>query len=356
VTNAPLIPGHVAKADLQNVVGTLISGLSSAPSDSPEAFIEACLMWITRWVHLHGEDAVKAVAPFALVHQVEADQAGCARSGTGWSDLPFFREDLPIEVGAKICVTTTSMFDVTGRISSAKSIADLGAELEACYLAAQPVVVVDARKSLIVCCAKGVKGPRFSLRLDMSPLLDLTQTVIDDELERFHKEHTEFPDGFAHIFHDRKKRILVSGAEAVVRDNLYLHLRYRAFGSNNIVREDFTSAGRSDVAIYDAQNGRRLVCVIELKVLRSRGMSKTTGAGARDYDETTMIRHVRMGTRQAQKYKEIASPHATWAYCCAFDGRDTNTDLAGIKAIATTRGVQYRRYYMHTSARDDLDC
>lgn len=353
---SPIIPGHVGKTDLQDVVSSLLSTLNSAPSDSPEAFIEAGMMWVSRWIDRHGEDAVKAIAPFALVYGPSpASGCTCAKDGAGWSDELFFREALPMDVGGKLCVTSTSMLEVTGRTSHAKSLADLGNELVASGLGAQPMVVVDPGNALIVCCPRGLKGQRASVKMDMSPLLDLTQQIIDDELARFHAEHTEFPDGLAHVFHDRKERILLSGAEAIVRDNLFQHLKYRAFRSKFIVREDHTPAGRSDIAIYDSQNGNRLACVIELKVLRSRGMAKTTGAGTRTYDDKKMFRHVRMGTRQAQKYKEIASPPAKWAYVCAFDGRDVDQELAGIQAIADARGVLYRRYFMQVSARDDLD-
>ena len=346
MSGAPIVPAHVGKTDLQDVVSSLIRTLNSAPSDSPEAFIEAAMMWISRWVEKHGEDAVKVIAPFALVYETSSTPVGAQFNGSAeWADEVFFREALPLNVGGKICVTSTPMLAVTGRTSSANSLSDLGNELATCSLGTHPMVVVDPANALIVCCPGGLNGQRASVKMDMSPLLDLTQQIVD----------AEFPDGLAHVFHDRKERVLVSGAEAIVRDNLYQHLKYRAFRSKFIVREDHTPVGRSDIAIYDAQNGNRLACVIELKVLRSRGMAKTTGAGTRTYDDKKMFRHVRMGTRQAQKYREIASPPAKWAYVCAFDGRDVDQELPGIQAIADARGVLYRRYFMRASARDDLD-
>lgn len=355
MSGASIVPKHVDQSDLRNVVSGLLSSLNQASSDSPEAFIEAGMMWIDRWVAQHGEDAVKAVAPFAIVHELGASARGWAKGAADWSEEPFFREDLPLSVGGKVCVTATSMLDVTGRLTAAQSLADLGAELKTFGLDSQPMVVVYPSRALILCCAGGLTGPRVSVRLDMSPFIDLSQEIIDEELSRFHAEHTEFPDGFAHVFSDRAGRVLVSDAEDIVRDNLYQHLKYRAFRSKWIVREDFTPAGRSDISIYDSQNQNRLACVIELKVLRSRGRSKKTGGGSRTYDERTMVRHVRMGTRQAEKYRDIASPPAKWAYVCAFDGRDGDTELPGIQAIADKRGVIYHRYFMQVSARDDLD-
>lgn len=313
-------------------------------------------MWISRWVSQHGEDVVKPLAPFAIVYQPAlGNSGGWARNVTDWSDEPLFREDLPIDVGGKICVTTTSMLDVTGKKTAAKTLRDLGTALIEAGLDGQPMVIVQPENGQAVCCAQGLKGRRASISFDMAPLIDLTENLIDDELEKFHAEHTKFPDGLAHVFHDRQQRILVSGAESIVRDNLFQHLKYRAFRSKWVVREETTPAGRSDIAIYNRDNEHRLACVIELKVLRSRGMSKKAGAGARKYDEKTMVRHVRMGTRQAQKYRDIASPPAKWAYVCTFDGRDVDQELPGVEEIAKSRGVVYRRYFMEVSARDDLD-
>jgi hypothetical protein len=355
VSGDSIVPKHVNKSDLQSVVSGLLAGLNQSPSDSPEAFVEAAMMWVDRWVAQHGEDAVKTVLPFALVHGLGAAAGGWVKGAAGWAEEPFFREELPLNVGGKICVTATSILDVTGRLTTAQSLADIGAELKASTLDSLPMVVVYPARALILCCTGGLTGPRVSVKLDMSPFVDLSQEIIDDELNRFHAEHTEFPDGFAHVFSDRAGRVLVSDAEDIVRDNLFQHLKYRAFRSKWIVREDFTPAGRSDISIYDSQNQNRLACVIELKVLRSRGRSKKTGGGSRNYDERTMVRHVRMGTRQAEKYRDIASPPAKWAYVCAFDGRDADTDLPGIQEIADKRGVLYRRYFMQVSARDDLD-
>lgn len=356
MSGSPVIPEHVAKTDLESVVARVLSQLNSAPSDSPEAFLESALMWVSRWVAQHGEEAVKSLAPFAIVYEPAlGDAGGWVKDGSGWADEPLFREDLPIDVGGKMCATTTSMLNVTGKSTVSKTLGDLGKELTAAGLDSQPMVIVQPANGQAICCAEGLKGQRASVSFDMAPLIDLTEKLIDEELEKFHAEHTKFPDGLAHVFHDRKQRVLFSGAESIVRDNLYQHLKYRAFRSKWIVREETTPAGRSDLAIYNKDNEHRLACVIELKVLRSRGMSKKAGAGTRDYDDKTMFRHVRMGIRQAQKYRHIASPPAKWAYVCAFDGRDLDLDLPDVEELAKSRNVLYRRYFMEVSARDDLE-
>ena len=348
-------PDHVSRADLQGVLRELLPNLNSAPSDSPEAFVEAAMLWLSRWVSEHGEVKVRSVAPFAILGAADATDVHDANPAGGWTVEPFFRDELPLSVGGHLALTSSSMLEVFVRPTAATSLAELGNEILALGLGERPMIVVHPEDGRLVICPKGVHGSRLAAALDLRPITNLSEAVIDAELQRFHAEHTQFPNGFAHVFHDRKARVLISDAEGIVRDNLYLHFKHVAFRSKFIVREDHTPAGRTDLSIYDSQQNNSLACVIELKVLRSRGMSKKTGVGTRDYSAKVTLRHARMGVRQAQKYKEIATPNAQWGYICLFDGRDTDEDMPEVSAVADARGILYRRYFMESSARDDLD-
>lgn len=345
------LPSHVRKSLLQESARELLPGLSSAPSDSPEAFLEVAMSWLSAWINEHGEDAVRKVAPFALVYTPTVP--GTSISGH-WVKAPFFRDARPLALSGLIVATSTSMLDVCTQATNAKDLSELGSQLCALGLEEYPMLVVDARRGMVLHCVGGPERKRTTMTLEMSPIVDLTQQLIDEELDRFHGQNTQYPDGLTHAWHDRAQRVIRSDSEAIIRDELYKHFKYVAFRSKYIVREEQTPAGRTDISIYDSHQNNILACVLELKVLRSRGMNKKTGAGSRPYDLNIMMRHARMGVRQAQKYKEVASPNAKWAYICLYDGRDKDTAMPDIEAVAVARGVIYKKFYMEKSTRDDL--
>lgn len=355
MTAATIKPGHVSRADLQGVLKELLPALNSAPSDSPEAFVEAAMLWLSRWVAEHGETKAQSAAPFAVIGGGDFSTLHIEGSESGWTNEPFFRDELTLAAGGHIVLTTASMLEVFMRPTAAASLSELGKDILALGLGERPMIVVLPARKKVMVCPRGVNGPRVAAALDLTPVIELSEEVIDEELKRFHAQHTQFPNGYSHVFHDRKGRVLRSDAEDCIRDDLYRYFKWLAFRSKYIAREDHTPAGRTDLSIYDTQQNNRLACVIELKVLRSRGMSRKSGGGTRDYSAATTFRHARMGVRQAQKYKEVATPNALWGYICLFDGRDADEDMPEVKAVADTRGVLYRRYFMENSARDDLE-
>lgn len=342
------IPAHIDQSILQETVRALLPSLSAAPSDTPSAFFEAVLFWLNAWISEHGENAVKKIAPFALVYTPSLPVDGA------WAKAPFFREARPLALSGVVVATSTSMLDVRMQETGARDLMEIGSQLCALGLDECPMLVVDAPRSMMLYCSGKPEGKRTAMTLDMSPITNLTQSSIDEQLERFHTQHTQYPDGFTHAWHDRSQGVIRSDSEAIIRDALYLHFKNVAFRSKFIVREEQTPAGRTDISIFDTHQNNTLACVLELKVLRSRGMSKKTGKGTRSYKAEVMERHARMGIRQAQKYKEAANPNAKWAYICLYDGRDKDEAMPDIEAVATARGVIYKKYYMEKSTRDDL--
>ncbi len=354
MNGVPGIPLHINPADLRASAGVGAPQITPAASDSPEAFLQAARLWLERWVAKHG-DTVKTVPPFAIACEPQLG-SGRVRAQTNYAPVYMFREELPLTIGGNIFVTTTSMQNVEGRVAAAKTISELATVLIADGLGAEPCLVVNAAEGYVVVCQGGVNGQRYQATLNMHPIVDLTEALIDEELEKFHADYTQFPSGLAHVFHDRKARVLLRKAEDIVRDNLFQHLQFRAFGSKLIIREGHTSAGRTDITIIDSQQNNRVACVIELKVLRSRGLARRKDGtiGSREYRPEVMVEHARMGVRQAEKYKKIADPNALWGYVCLFDGRDKDEDLPDVQKVAGERGILYRRYYMEENARVDL--
>lgn len=248
----------------------------------------------------------------------------------------------------------TSMLEVRARATSASRLKELGEQLTALGLDKHPVLLVDAANGLLLHCVEGIRGPRSPLGLDIAPMTDLSEEAIEAELEQFHRLCTKYPEGLAHAWHERKSRTLRRDAEAIVRDVLYIYFRFAAFRAKKVAREEQTTVGRPDISIYEVRNSRSwLMCVFELKVLRSRGQHKNPKASIAVYKPEKMLRHARMGVRQAIKYK--TAENAKLGYLCLYDGRDNDEDIPEVQTFAKDSEIIYKRYYMETSTRDDLE-
>ncbi|HDR9798354.1 TPA: hypothetical protein QDC59_001925 [Burkholderia cenocepacia] len=316
-------------------------------SDSPEAFLHSMIIWARKWIDLHGITAIKTIKPFALVY------AEPPTSDSDWDDIIFFREDPDLDLGGRIFVSSTSLADVRSKSTTASRMKELGEQLIQNNLDAQPLLIVDAPREMIFLYPNGIKGVSQSLALDASPLTDITRQTIDAELDEFHTLTTKYPDGYGHVWHSRKDGTLHSDAEAIVRDLLYMYFQWKAFRTQLIVREYQSTVGRPDISIFDFKGSSvtlpKPACVMELKVLRSRGLSKNK---VRTYPPKIMWRHARMGVSQAKKYK--LAEKAPLAYICLYDGRDSYSELPDIKKIANDDQIEFKHFFMEKSTRDDL--
>ncbi len=349
------LPAHVALADLREILKSRVGAISPQPSDSARAFLEAATFWVNEWAMKHGEAAITMVQPFALVYRVEDAPAAAGP----WTTHHLFREHRPLEIGGLVAVTTTSMLKVQVYTSGCTQLPKLCDCIEALGLAGQPMLVVDPKNKSMIYAPKGLEGERAELPIVLVPITHLTAQMVEGSLNDFHSGYLEYPDGYAHIWYERSSRTMMRDAEAIVRDHLYLHFRNVTFQSQYVAREEQTTAGRPDVSIHDIQDQPKTNYLFELKVLRSRGMPKLGSArpaasvsSAKTYNEKSMLLHARMGVRQAAKYQKANKAKA--AYICLYDGRDDDTPMPTVRALAQAEGIEYRKYYMQISTRDDL--
>lgn len=346
------LPQHVDRSSMQTVLRARLQAVNGRESDSAQAFLLRVSQWLHGWSEQclaeKGADGMKGIAPFAVVLR---PLAGADPSAV-WADAHFFNEDPPADLGGCIAITSTSFAHVQTLSTGRTRLKDLGEHLSSLGLRDQPMAVVLPSKSLVQLCPGGVFGERISIDLDAAPLTDVDETTLDRELVSFHDMCTRYPDGVSHAWHDRKQRVLRRDAEAIVRDALFVYLSWKAFRSKIVLREHQTSVGRSDISLLDnSRNQPITACIMELKVLRSRGMSKSQKE--KPYKPEAMRRHSLMGVKQAIKYKR--AENAPLAYLCLFDGRDDDDDVADAKTAANAGAVLYRRYFMETSTRDDLE-
>ena len=114
-----------------------------------------------------------------------------------------------------------------------------------------------------------------------------------------------------------------------------------------VLREFHNSAGRTDLLIW-FQNENKIF-YLELKILR--GWQKSGG----NRIQVKADQHItwgKEGIAQAYSYRRL-QPHQPGAgYACCFDARDDNKELPELVEFAKEKDVQYKRYFMFTSAKD----
>lgn len=345
------LPQHVDRSSMQAVLRARLQAVNGRESDSGQAFLLRVSKWMYGWSQQclaeKGAAGMQSIAPFAVV----MPPLGGTEPSAGWADVPFFDEEPPSDLGGYIAITSTSFAHVQTLSTGCTRLKDLGERLSDLGLRDQPMAVVVPSKGLVQLCPGGVFGEKISINLDAAPLTDVDETTMDRELKSFHDLCTRYPDGVSHAWHDRKQRVLRRDAEAIVRDALFVYLSWKAFRSKIVLREHQTSVGRSDISLLDNSSNQAITaCIMELKVLRSRGMTKSKNEKL--YKPETMRRHCLMGVKQAIKYK--SAENAPLAYLCLYDGRDADNEVVDARTAADAGVILYRRYFMETSTRDDL--
>lgn len=346
------LPQHIDRSSMRAVLRARLQAVNGRDSDSAQAFLLRVSQWMHGWSQQclaeKGGNGMKGISPFAVMLL----PLGGIDSSAEWTSVAFFDEDPPADLGGCIAITSTSFAHVQTFSTGCTRLKDLGEQICAMGLDKQPMAVVIPSKGLVQLCPEGVYGDKISVDLDAAPLTDIDEATLDRELAQFHDWSTRYPDGVSHCWHDRGKRVLRRDAEAIVRDALFMYLSWKAFRSKIVLREHQTSVGRSDISLLDNSRNQPLTaCVMELKVLRSRGMTKSKNE--KPYKPETMRRHSLMGVKQAVKYKN--SENAPLAYLCLYDGRDGDDDIVDAKTAAAAGDILYRRYFMETSTRDDLE-
>lgn len=347
-----MLPSHVQLEDLRATISQKMAQLSSRPSDSPEGFLEAMFVWVSEWMSRHVAQSFVGFKPFAFVFH-EADVSFDDQSA--WLKTTLFRESYSTDIGGRLYLTTSSMLTVYESAAQHLTLEDLAQAYAKFSFNALPSLVVDPAHNHVHYCPGGVENGRITLSLSGGQqLTPVTIQNVDKALVDFHQDQTQYPEGCVHCFDDRKQRVLRRDAEAMIRDALFLQLRRDTFKTQYVTREEQLPVGRTDISIWELSNTNtpRAACVLELKVLRSRGTTRTLGGKPRPYDDKAMRLHSYLGLSQARKYKKAMS--AELAYLVCFDGRDNDTPQTDVENLCQQHGVLPRRFYMHTSTRDDL--
>lgn len=299
-----MLPSQVNLEDLRATIREKVSQLSSRPSDSPGGFLEAMFVWVIEWWSRNAGQSFVGYEPYAFVHHA----ANVSISDPGeWNEALLFRESYSKNIGGRLLLTTSPMLAVLSSATQCVGVEGIASALANFEFKTLPTLIVDPAHNEVHYCPDGIAGNRISLSLNGRKLTPVTVENIDTALEDFHREHTQYPEGYSHCFDNRQQRVLRREAEAIIRDALYLQLKRDTFQTQSVAREEQLPVGRPDISIREASDLTRAACVFELKVLRSRGTTRKLRGVPRPYDGETMRRHARMGLSQAKKYKQATN-------------------------------------------------
>lgn len=168
-----------------------------------------------------------------------------------------------------------------------------------------------------------------------------TLQQLEAEVSQFHDDFTRTPSGVLVPWSDAGKGVTCEKLEIRISKNLAYHLDQK-WKRGSILAEAETHSGRMDIYITEpvlsAGSGP---CVIEVKVFRSHhgydryrkispNMTKWWGS---------------KGVIQADLYRKDMGAGSAYIFC--FDARDTDQAVKEVEALAKTKKVEHRRYFMY---------
>lgn len=315
-----------------------------APAGASDAFnfINSVMEFLIRWcstyrspVTLSGEAYCCFVGFDRVTQAVEAHGE--------FENQAFFRDDTPQDLLGHIYFSSLTCSSVFRRKSVLKSFDDCEELLHALGVADQPVILFNAADRKMLYRISKKDQPRQKV-LRQEPAPKLTSTEFDKALLDFHYEFTATPQGITKPWENAKLFLTRTYLEAEIRDDLFLHLRSLMQEQMAVIREFYSPAGRTDLLVVF--RAEEVVFYIELKVLR--GFTRR-GKGAKPVPEQEIVDWGKKGIAQAFNYKRTNANIGT-AYACCFDARSENRELDELVQFAKRMSVEYRRFYMYSSA------
>jgi hypothetical protein len=315
-----------------------------APAGASDAFnfINGVMEFLIRWCSTYKSSVtLSAEAYCCFVGFDRVNQAVEAHSD--FNNRAYFRDDTPQDLLGHVYFSSLTCSLVFGRKSLLKSFDDCEALLRALGVADQPIVLFNAADRKMLWRINKIGEPRQTI-LRQEPAPKLSSAEFDKALEDFHYEFTATPQGITKPWENAKLLLTRTYLEAEIRDDLFLHLRSLMQEQMAVIREFYSPAGRTDLLVVFRSED--VVFYIELKVLRR---FTKQGKGVREVPEQEIVDWGKKGIAQAFNYKRTNANIGT-AYACCFDARSENRELDELIQFAKKMSVEYRRYYMYSSA------
>lgn len=329
--------GHIDLGVLSSTALNSPKAIATAPSDSPQAFVEAATNWIARWIKKHGPALASQQAPFAMVYAERSMVAGDPSLLV--RELVFDRA-VELDVGGKIVVSTTTLANVSTRKVKAQTLNDLANDLLAMNVHRFPSVLVHPGSNEMLLCADGLEKTQMSMPLIAPALNIFSLASIDAQLAQFNTLCSQYPETVGQVWAAPAKRILRRDAVAILRSQLVLFLKYSSQNTELMVREEPVSESRTSISIYKPGQTYERACVMDIQILRSSTFGKGVHAETeKPLAPKVIIKHAR--TAVMRLVRDRTRVGATFAYLCFYDGRKAKQDVQEVETLATANDVQY---------------
>jgi hypothetical protein len=326
----------------EEILNQELPRFAPAAAGDPFNFVTTVMEFLIRWCstyQLPTELSAEAYCCFVGFDRVNDATEKCS----GFDARPYFRDDTPQDLLGNVYFSSLTCSSVFCRKCKLKSFADCETLITELGVGDQPVVLFNAANGKILWRINNQTEVRQAI-LKREPMPRLTSADFDKALLNFHYEYTAAPQGYTKPWENAAKLITKHDLEAEIRDDLFLCLRFLMQEQLAVIREFFGSIGRTDLlVVFRAED---VVVYVELKVLRS---FVKAGKSRKPVPKSETVDWGKKGIAQAFNYKRTNANIGT-AYACCFDARSEDSEIKELVAFAKDRSVEYRRFYMYSSA------
>jgi hypothetical protein len=319
-----------------------LSRLAPAAAGDSFNFIDAALQFLTRWCATYSPRVTLGEAAYCCFVGFDRVTEAVTQAGA-FMLCSCFREDTPQDLLGRVYFASATLSAVHARTFEMKSFADCQNIMNDLRVTDRPIVIFNSADRRVLWRAYTDDEMREALLRPEVPA-KISSADFDQVLKDFHFEYTASPQGLSKPWYSAPKRLTKPDLENVVRDNLFVYLRFLLQEPFAVFREVVGGAGRADLLVYF--HVEKEVFYIELKILRAyirKGKSRAAVSAAR------ILACGKEGIAQAFNYKRSNRSVGT-AYACCFDARPADVEMQELIDFARKLNVEYRRFFMYSSA------
>jgi hypothetical protein len=315
--------------------------LPPSSAGAPFNFVNEVLEFLCRWCSTY-PGTIQLGAPayccFIGVERVASE----VPLDPAFLECPLFREDTPQDLLDQVYISAFPLSRVFARKARFQKNHDCVALIGELGMQARPIVIFNAANRSVLWRIEGDEFHQTTLALSQAP--KLLSKDFDRTLKDFHIEYTATPQGLTKPWLSVRQLLTKHELEEEIRDDLYIYLRFKMQDQFAVLREFYASTGRTDLLVCFHEEKQTLY--VELKVLRS---FQKSGANRTAVSETEILDWGKKGIAQAYSYR-LASQGVGVSYACCFDARGKDEEIQALVDFAKQMNVQYRRFFIHTSA------
>ncbi|MGY4512092.1 hypothetical protein [Bradyrhizobium sp. USDA 3650] len=328
--------------------------VQAAPADPDGegfAFEAEVYRYAADWISRRPTTAQSA-KPFAMVlsRSLSQDKKELETAGQGACQVyQAFHSQKLLNVESHIVFTTVNLERaIAVPVADVETAQDLFDAIGALSLGDRHIAVFEPSEANLILLKAGLNGVSREQQVRANvgaPVWNLVD--LEKEIQTFHSDYTRTPSGVLEPWFNATDGVTGEKLEIRISKALANDLD-RKLKRGSVLAEVGSSSGRMDVYICsDVLTPGCGPCVLEVKVLRSRHKRLANDGKPRKVSDKSNNDWAMKGVVQADLYR--CDKGAPVAYLCAFDARDADKKMPDVEALAASRSVSYRKYFMHRS-------